>query len=791
MKKESMQRIVLFSALSVLTGVVLYNYCKTPRVVINEVCSNNFAAVRNENNEYPDYIELYNPGRQTVSLDGCFLSDDEKEPEKYSLEDVSIPAGGYALIWLDKDSAFRISRDGEKLFLTDALHGIYLDQVIVPQLSYDTSYGRQQDGKAEWSVMGTTPGSANEEAPVLPTVSLDKPLFEFTSGFYEDAFALHLYSPNGEKIYYTLDGSMPCADSPVYDGPLWIADNTPEENRYASRTDLAPSKDYTPDFPVDKAVVVRAACYNPVTNQISDIVTETYFVGYGGRPEYDRMAVLSLVVDPYDLFDAKTGIYGNGAKFEEYIANGGLADGEILTSYVDADGELHHRYMASNAFNEGREWERKAAIAYFDENHACLFTQNAGIRIAGNSTRSDPQKSFNIFARDIYDDTLLFPYEFYDEGILCSTFKIRNGGGNADKLKFIDAFLEKAAEGRNVSIQDFRPCAVFLNGEYWGIYNIRERYNAEYLASHYDLDADSIMLVKAGSAITIPEETAAAYQYMLSVVSECDLAYDDTFALADELIDMQSIIDYCCINLYLDNRDVAFGYNTALWRTVQEGTPYGDGKWRFMLYDLDECAYPDSNDPEKQGRQLAEHPLLNEPAVKSLLDNEGFRRQFCITFMDIANITFSYERIHAMLTAWSSLYEVQIIKDHQRFYDPSYGMQEFYEEVSQVDRFFENRFSFAMKELAETFDLAGTLTSVSISTNAPEGGTITVNTAQLENSEVWQGYYYSDFPVSVSVHPEKGWHFAGWQGDASGMEESLTISLENGDVSLRAIFERD
>ncbi len=144
--------------------------------------------------------------------------------------------------------------------------------------------------------------------------------------------------------------------------------------------------------------------------------------------------------------------------------------------------------------------------------------------------------------------------------------------------------------------------------------------------------------------------------------------------------------------------------------------------------------------------------------------------------MDIANITFSYERIHAMLTAWSSLYEVQIIKDHQRFYDPSYGMQEFYEEVSQVDRFFENRFSFAMKELAETFDLAGTLTSVRISTNAPEG---------------WQGYYYSDFPVSVSVHPEKGWHFAGWQGDASGMEESLTISLENGDVSLRAIFERD
>lgn len=791
MKKETLQKAVLFSALFVLIAFGIYNYGKTPCVVINEVCSNNFAVERNGNSEYSDYVELYNPGKQTVCLDGCFLTDDEKEPEKYSLEGISIPPDEYALIWLDQEAAFRISRDGEKLFLTDTHHGNYLDQVIVPRLSYDTSYGRMQDGNAKWSVMDPTPGSANEDAAVLPMVSLDEPVFEFTSGFYEDAFALHLYSPNGEKIYYTLDGSRPCADSPVYRQPLRIADNTPEENRYASRTDLAPSGDYLPDFPVDKAVVVRAVCYNPVTNQSSNIVTETYFVGYGSRPEYDGMAVMSLAADPYDLFDVQTGIYGNGAEFEEYLANGGLRDGEILADYVDGDGEQQYRYMASNAFREGREWEREAVITYFDENHDCIFTQNAGIRIAGNSTRSNPQKSLNIFARDIYDDAPLFPYDFYGNGIFCSSIKIRNGGGNAEKLKFLDAFLEEAAGGRDVSIQDSRPCVVFLNGEYWGIYNIRERYNAEYLASHYDLDAGSIMLIKAGNAITMPEETMTAYQYMLNVITECDLAYDDTYALADELVDLQSVIDYCCINLYLDNRDVAFGYNTALWRTVQEGTPYSDGRWRFMLYDLDECAFSDSNDPENLGRQMAEHPLMNEPAVRSLMDNEGFCRQFCISFMDIANTTFSYERMHAMLAAWGSLYEAQIIKDHQRFYDASYGVREFQEEISRVDAFFAGRFPFAMEELAETFGLTGELTRISISADMPEGGTITVNTAQLEDCSAWEGYYYSDFPVCVSAHPKEGWHFAGWQGDASGTDESLTLSLENGDISLRAVFEKD
>lgn len=791
MKKESIYRIILLFTLPITTAAGLYRYYKTPHVVINEVCSNNFAAEADENDEYSDYIELYNPGKKAVSLDGCFLTDDEKDLTKYSLEGITVPANGYSLIWLDSESAFRISREGERIYLTDPHHAAYLDQVIVPRLSHDTSYGRMRDGKTEWSVMSTTPGSANEKALVLPSVSLRPPIFEFTSGFYDHAFVLHIYSPSGEKIYYTLDGSEPCINSPVYKEPIWIADNTPDENRYAGRTDLAPSKYYIPDLPVDKAVVIRAACYNPVTNQISDIVTETYFIGYNTRPEYEQTAVLSLTADPDDLFESQRGIYGNGAKYKTYIENGGMVDGKVVGTYVDDNGELQYRYMASNAFYEGRKWERKASVSYFDETHTHRFTQNAGIRISGNSTRSSPQKSINIFARNIYDEALLFPCDFFDDGITYSSFKIRNGGGNSDKLKFLDAFLEHAVSNRNVSIQNSKPCVVFLNGEYWGIYNIRERYSAEYPTVHYDLNTENIMLVKAGEAATMPEETMRAYQYMRSVVTECDLVYDDTYALACELVDIQSLIDYCCINLYLDNRDVEFEYNTALWRTTQEETPYSDGKWRFMLYDLDECIHPDSNTPENTENRMAVHPLLRDPAVSSLLDNESFCRQFCISFMDIANTTLSYERMHSLLTNWSSSYEMQIIKDHQRFYDPLYDSQEFYKEVAQVDAFFAGRFVFAMKDLADTFKLTGTLTRISISSNHPEGGIITINTARLEDCEKWEGYYFSDFPVSLSAQPCDGWHFAGWQGDASGTDENLTLSLEKGDVSLHALFEQD
>lgn len=791
MKKELLQKMLPLLAVLALAAVVVIDSNHTPKIMINEVCSNNFSAKCDENGVYSDCIELYNPGKETVSLNGCFLTDDEKEPEKYSLENVVVPPKGHTLIWLDKESGLRISKDGEKLFLVDLIHGSYLDQVIIPSLSYDTSYGRIQDGKDKWSVMSTTLGSSNEGAQILPSISLKQPVFEYTGGFYDEAFSLHLYSPDGEKIYYTLDGSEPCADSSIYEKPLWIADISSEENNYANRSDLAPSNDYTPDFPVDKAVIVRAACYNPATNQISKVVTETFFVGYQLKPEYEGIAVISLAVDPKDLFDAKTGIYGNGIKYEEYLAGGGLNDDGVLDNYIDKNGETHYRYMASNAFNEGKEWERKASVSYFDETHSHLFTQNTGIRISGNSTRSAAQKSFNLFARDIYDDAKIIPYAFFDSSGFYSTIKLRNGGGNTEQIKFLDAFLETSAKERNISIQDSKPCVVFLNGEYWGLYHIRERYNAEYPAVRYGLEPENIMLIKAGNAVTSPEETMTAYQYMLDVVTECDLIYDDTYALACELVDIQSLIDYCCINLYLDNRDVAFGYNTALWRTTRENTPYGDGKWRFMLYDLDECIFPDSNTWKGREDWMEEHPLMMEPAILSLLNNEDFCRQFCISFMDIANTTFSYERMHSMLEKWSRRYEVQIIKDHQRFYDPLYNSQTFRQEISDIDAFFHDRPSFALESLAKTFHLQGELTRISVSSNIPSGGTLTINTVPLEKCSTWEGYYYSDFPVTLTAQPDEGYHFVAWQGGVSGTNASIQVSLEHGDVFVQAVFEKD
>ena len=786
----------LTAAMFVLTGWMIVSSAEDP-VRINEVCSNNFNLLMDEQGEYSDYIELYNKSTETISLEDYFLSDDENHPDKYPLGDITIAPGGYYVIWLDgKDdipagrSGFRIARMGEEIFLSRKAQTegepVVVDSVIVPALPYNISYGRIQDGEKGWGQMEASAGSTNNGAyPVLPA-ELDDPVFSAESGFYDEPFSLSITASEKEKIYYTLDGSEPTLNSLLYQGELAIEDVSGKENIYAARSDLSPTTDYVPDFPVDKAVVVRAISYDSRKKAVSRIATGIYFVGYEQKREYQGLPVISLVTDPGHLFDAERGIYGNGLAMEEYREMGGLEEGELPDQFVDEEGETHYLYMASNAFHAGKEWEREAVLTWFDERHEYGFTQNVGIRIAGQSTRGTPKKSFNIYGRDIYDEKVFFPCEFCPETVY-SSVKLRNGG-NADKGPVItDAFLESLAEERNVSIQRARPCILFLNGEYWGIYNIRERYKEEYLENHFGVSESNVWIIDAGTARVGEGQAQEAYEEMTTLVTECDLSYDDVYAMVSEFIDVQSLIDYCCINLYVDNRDVSFATNTALWRTAEpDNTEYGDCRWRWMVFDLDDSLQEDSNTSRTW---IEDSALLNEPVVQSLMANEGFIKQFCISFMDIANTIYSYERVQEELRRWEEVCGEQIVKTHQRFFDENFTRESFDAYMEASDTFFSHRFASAMEGMAEYFGLTGTLEKVSVEINEPEGGSVMLNTAVIREGE-WSGEYFTDYPLLLTAIPEEGYEFAGWAGDVAVAEEQIEAAIPRGGLRVEAIFEK-
>lgn len=797
---QKIYRMIMLLVLMLVTGTFIYIIYKGSllvtqnELVINEVCSNNFTLVKNENGNYSDYIELYNPGDEEILLEGYFLSDDEEQLQKYALNSVVVPPKGYYVVWLDADNMvteiaeFGISKTGDKLFLSNLSKEEIVDSIVVPKLSYNTSFGRVKDGEPEWEKMTDTAGQSNTTAEILPAVTLKDPVFSVQSGFYEETFQLAITAQENEIIYYTLDGSDPTPDSSRYQTDINIDDASQQENIYATRTDLSPTRDYVPPFKVDKATIVRAISYNAQENTVSQIVTNVYFVGYEQRKEYENIPIISIVSDPDNLFDRETGIYGNGENLERYKADGGLKDGEVLDSFIDNTGKEHYLYEASNAFNNGKEWEREAVITYFDNEHEHIFSQNVGIRTAGLSSRGVPQKSFNIYGREIYDENVVFPYEFFP-GMKYSTIKLRNGGSNNTSIMITDAFLEELVVNRDVSTQGSTPCIVFLNGEYWGIYNIRERYKEEYLSNHYGVNENNVWLIDAGTARIGDNEAQEAYQYMIDVLSECDIFYDDVYEMVCGIIDVQSLIDYCSINLYVDNRDINFGQNTALWRTVEaDGSKLGDCRWRWLLFDLDVSLHLDSN--SLPINWMSENELLNEPVIKSMMASEEFRKQFCLTFMDIANTIYSYDIVHEKLTEWKDIYQTQIVKTHQRFLNQDFASQDFESYVEEMDTFFRQRFPFAMESLAEEFELTGSLETITIKNNLPEAGTVRINTALLEEIGEWSGIYFNDYPISLTATAKEGYQFVGWSGDVDTQENQVEVNIPEGGLFIQAVFKK-
>ena len=795
-------------------------------VTINEVCPKNTTKPASDGNFY-DWVELYNSSSAPVDISGYGLTDKETKPFRFTFPSGTvIPAKGSFVLYCDSDAAlnnsaiapFGMSASGETLTLSDA-SGNVVDTITFGALASDTSYGRYPDGADDFYTLSCTPGAANTAPEGSNAVKL--PEFSKESGFYDSGFSLTINAPAGTTVYYTTDGSDPTTESEKYTAPINITDMSNTENKLSARTDISASAVTAPRITVDKAAIVRAVAVDS-QGRVSEPVTKTYFVGKTASGYYKNMKVVSMVTDPDNLFDYEKGIYVKGKKYDEATGStqqpgeqqpggpgqqpGGPGGGWQIPGWGDWNPGGGFNFMEpwktpANYTQKGREWERVANIEMFD-NGTSVVQQNVGIRIKGAASRNQAQKSFTLYARQDYGKPEL-EYDFFDgtatkakSGKTIKKFEnivIRNGGNDCGNFYFRDSVNQQLVADRAFATQGMSECMLFIDGEFWGIYQITEKVSDDYINTHYGIKKSDVAIIKNGEAEEGSEQDLQDWNSLIQGVANGSITYEQ-FA---QKVDVQSFMDYFSAEIYWSNSDWPQN-NVAAWRSnaIDETNPYSDGKWRMFLFDTEsgQGLYGSQNNSANANcfQRIAQNRDDDlSAAFTKLLKDEKFALDFARTYMDIANYNFDTEKTTAEIDKFKNLYSQQILDTYDRYPSNSDGKQKLESEYNTVMSFYKNRYSTAESTMRNACSLKSTTNTVTVQ-NDISSGSVKLNTLTLKENK-WSGKYHSDYDMTATAQPNEGASFDHWEITGaeltSGSKTSPTITFKaTGDVTIKAVY---
>lgn len=501
--------------------------------------------------------------------------------------------------------------------------------------------------------------------------------FSAPSGFYDQPFYLEISAGEESEIYYTLNGSTPDRDSLAtikYEGPIYLENVTDRDNVWASASDMSEYfYDERPAYKVDKGNIIRAIAYDR-EGEASEVLSGTYFIGLP-KEKYENIAVVSLIADPDDLWGYEKGIYIKGISQERFPE---LTDPETVeqTDY------------AANYNMRGREWERICDTEWFFPENTDVIKQTAGIRVKGNYSRNFAQKSFNLFARKEYGKSK-FEFDFWNNKgnrETESSITLFAGGCCDKRTKLKDALVGKLASELDVTVAKTRPCVVFLDGEYWGLYQIMQRTKTDYLQEHYGIAADNLTLVEKQVDILV-EGDPGLYEELLSYIRTNDLNDEQAYQQVCEMVDMQSLMDYFAVNIYIGNTDWP-NNNAFMWRSNQVGRRREeDAKWRWIIYDVND---PRCMDYKWVGYDMTQNAREDE-LFSALLDNAKFRQEFYENFMRIEKEIFDPGHVNEVLFGMAEEIGLQMQEDYIRFPNQYTIENNFVDSVLDISNYFSER----------------------------------------------------------------------------------------------------
>ena len=616
---------------------------------------------------------------------------------------------------------FKISSGGESLYLFDST-GILIDSLMIPVLQGDISYGNVPASEDYRLFESPTPGEINSGNSYLGMLN-DEVWFSHQGGV-TSPISLVLDSVEAPSVIrYTMDATEPNDSSLLYNTPITI----------------------------DSTSVIRAAVFRPGYLP-SSVSSRTYIIG-----NEHALPVVTLVTDPYNFFDIDYGMYASGRNYEPEFPHFGA--------------------------NFWKDWERPLNFTIYELDGQPGTSFNAGVKIFGGWSRGFSQKSLSVFARGRYGISSIEypifpdnPYSSYQAIVL------RNSGNDWLNSNFRDAALTGLLKGSGLEYQAYRPVVAYLNGEYWGIYNIREKINEHFLASKGKVSPDDIDLLEFnGSVIHGSNEE---YLELLDYLNNNDLTTSGNYDYVASRIDINNFIMYQVAQIYYNNRDWP-GNNIKFWN-------HPGGKWRWIVYDTDfGFGIWDRNDYQLNTMAFAldgshndwPNPAWSTLMLRKLIDNHGFRNKFINKFADELNTRFTTTSV---LTHFDSLVS-RIYPEIGSHYERWGSDQSAWADNYNTMRFFaQNRPQRVRAHIMSQFGLPSTH-KLSIINSSVSYGTVQVNSVHIAESH-WEGYYFEGVPIKVKAQPAPGYKFAYWTGTIESGSSELLLNMSS-DLILTPHFE--
>lgn len=627
---------------------------------------------------------------------------------------------------------FAFSGSGDVLYLLKNQQVV--DSIAWEDIPTDVSIGREiGDNQATYYFATPTPNSENTTQTYVAK-TLDKPKLSKDGGvFYSKKFYVSAYISNSKAtLRYTTNGSVPDTTSAIFSDSLYVAKTTNLRVR-AFREGYLPS----------------------------ETTTATYLI----LPRIPQLPIASITLQKEDFFDYYTGIYVEGPNAES--------------------AEPHY------GANYWQDWEKPAHFEYFTPKEGCVISQDIGVKIGGNWSRAHVQKSLKLYARNQYGKDK-FEYQFFKDKPLYDfhIILLRNAGNDFNYAHMRDGISSILARNMNVDRVAFQPAIVYINGEYYGIQNVREKINASYIAENYGYNKDDIDFIKNHGGVAYGDDKG--HLEMLNSITEADLSIATNYQKASEYLDIDSYIDYQVIEMYVVNEDWPGG-NVNCWHSRSDNS-----KWRYVLYDTDfgfgiwdadkvnhnMLTWCTNAVDENQNAYKANDPL-GTLMFRSLLQNNDFKRNFMNHTADRLNTTLSPDSIIHVVDSVESLIASEI-PFHTTKWSAFTYMADMKSCINDIRVFARNRESVMRTQTEEFFGTNGSYTlSLAISNN--KAGKIHLNSIDVTRFP-WSGKYFNNNQIFLTAIPNPGYSFVGWEGAVTSTEPSITITTDQA-TNLTAVFE--